>query len=52
MWEAKAEYADGSRIERLFEDNPSRDSEHDIECWLVERDKAVVWYSVEWIPDN
>lgn len=53
MWEARAEYEDGSTVYRLFEDNPYKtenEMQQDLECWLIERGKAVcTWYSVNWI---
>jgi hypothetical protein len=54
MWEARAEYADGTRVERLFESNPRKnenDEQYELECWLIERHDGCVWYSVNWIND-
>lgn len=50
MWEARAEYADGSRLERLFADNGQSDNEqqYDIECWLIAQKPGCIWYSVNW----
>lgn len=52
MWEARAEYADGTSIERLFESNPrmnEADEQYNIECWLLSAHKDCTWYSVNWI---
>lgn len=52
MWEAVAEYADGSTVRRLFEYNERRseaEQQYEIECWLIEREKECVWYSVNYI---
>lgn len=51
MWRAEALYEDGSRIDRLFEYDPTKtlaDQQYELEAWLVERDKEIVWYSVTW----
>ena len=55
MWEARAEYEDGTTIERLFCDNPSmsdEDRQYQLECWLVERRPGCVWYSVNWVQED
>lgn len=51
MWEARAEYADGTSIERLFDDNGLSDAEQQyrLEAWLIERKPDCTWYSVNWI---
>ncbi len=51
MWEARAEYADGTSIERLFEDNglPDAEQQYRLEAWLIERKPDCTWYSVNWI---
>lgn len=53
MWEARAEYADGTSIERLFADNGQSDADqqYSIECWLIERRPGCTWYSVNWMED-
>lgn len=51
MWEARAEYADGTTVERFFEDDenkPDADQQYEIECWLLERHPDCTWYSVNW----
>lgn len=54
MWEAVAEYEDGSRVRQLFDYN-ERESENEqqyrLECWLIERAKGCTWYSVNFIDE-
>ena len=54
MWEARAEYADGSKVERYFTDDgrPDAEQQYDIECWLIERDKECTYYTVNWINEE
>lgn len=52
MWEARAEYADGTTVERYFEYDEYRnenEQQYDIECWLIERHPNCTWYSVSYI---
>ena len=52
MWEARAEYEDGTIVERYFEANDSigeHEDQYNIECWLIERHEGITWYSVNWI---
>lgn len=51
MWEARADYADGTRVIRYFEDDGRNDADqqYDLECWLIERHPDCTWYSVCWI---
>jgi hypothetical protein len=52
MWEARAEYADGTAIERLFESNPNKnenDEQYEIESWLISQRDGCTWYSVNLI---
>lgn len=51
MWEARADYADGTTVERLFADNGRSDSDQQyaIECWLLERHPDCTWYSVNYV---
>lgn len=49
-WEARAEYADGTNVDRFFEYDDRRndnDQQYDIECWLIERHPDCIWYSVD-----
>ena len=48
-WEARAEYADGTKIERNFAYDERRndsDQQYDIEAWLIERHADCTYYSV------
>ncbi len=48
-WEARAEYADGTEIERNFAYDERRsdgDQQYDIEAWLIERHEDCTYYSV------
>lgn len=54
MWEAKAEYADGSYINRYFDDNPDMgdaEQRYEIEAWLLDRRENCTFYSVDWIAE-
>lgn len=54
MWEARAEYADGTTVKRLFSyDERKNESEqqYEIECWLLEKYSNCTWYSVNYICD-
>ena len=55
MWEARAEYADGSTVSRLFaydETAPEEDQQYNLECWLIERRPGCTWYSVNYIEQE
>lgn len=55
MWEAYAEYADGTSIRKLFcqpERVSESDRQYDLECWLIERHPDCTFYSVSWIQDE
>lgn len=50
IWEAYAEYADGTSVRRQFEPNVAIGEAEDqsiIEAWLVERKEDCTFYSVE-----
>lgn len=54
MWEAVAEYADGTSVRRLFEYDDRRnenEQQQDLECWLIERHEGCMWYSVNYINE-
>lgn len=54
MWEARAEYADGTTVRRYFSANESiseNEGQYNLECWLLGRHKDCVWYSVNWIDE-
>jgi len=53
MWEARAEYEDGTRVEKVFESNAlsyqqEEVERHQIESWLVGHRRGCVWYTVNW----
>lgn len=55
MWEARAEYEDGTTVERYFESDPRKnesDEQHEIEEWLIGRHDGCTWYSVNWIVEE
>ena len=52
MWEARAEYADGTEVSKLFlysEYRAEADQQYDLECWLLEHHPDCTWYSVDYI---
>lgn len=52
MWEASAEYSDGTSVCRLFEyreDKDEAEQQYDLECWLIERHEGCTWYSVVYV---
>lgn len=52
MWEARAEYEDGTSIERYFEANENiseAEDQYRLEWWLLDRHPGCTWYSVNWI---
>ena len=51
VWEAMAEYEDGTRIEKTFpfyERNYHEECQrqYELECWLIERHEGCTFYSV------
>ena len=57
MWNAVAEYADGTRIEKKF---PYREAgkyqaecgrQYELEAWLIERHDGCTYYSVSYMED-
>ena len=52
MWEARAEYSDGSTIDRFFDGTGTEEEQYNLECWLIEQEKECTWYSVNWIFDD
>lgn len=61
MWEAIAEYMDGTRIEKNFpyceEGNYKRECErqYDLECWLIEQGEkhgGCTFYSVAYVDED
>ena len=52
MWEASAEYADGTSVCRLFEyreDKAEYEQQYELECWLIGRHAGCTWYSVVYV---
>lgn len=52
MWEARAEYDDGTSYEGYFESNPykyAEDERYELEEMLLTRHEGCTWYSVNWI---
>ena len=52
MWEARAEYEDGTSVERYFDyrtDMSDGDQQYELECWLIERHPGCTWYSVNFV---
>ena len=57
MWEAKAEYADGTTFEMMFPYTANGNYEAEcneqyrIECYLIERHPGCTWYSVGYVDE-
>lgn len=57
MWNAVAEYADGTRIEKNFPYNENGnynaecERQYDIECWLMLQHEDCIFYSVAYVED-
>ena len=52
MWEASAEYEDGTEVCRYFSASPYKTEEEDqqdLEEWLILRHPGCIWYSVTWV---
>ena len=52
MWEARAEYADGTEVSKLFpysEYTTEEVQQHRLESWLIDRHPDCTWYSVNYI---
>jgi len=53
-WEARAEYSDGTSVERLFEYDERKDEneqQQEIEEWLISKHDGCTWYSVNFVFD-
>ncbi len=56
-WVARAEYEDGTSIEKEFpyleggNYEKECDRQYQLECWLLERDAVCTWYSVDYVVD-
>lgn len=52
MWEASAEYADGTSVTKLFPYNEDgnyhleEERKYELECWLLDYHEGCTWYSV------
>jgi len=57
MWECKARYADGTKVERLIpydekgKYKPKSERQYELECWLLGQHEDCVWYSVDYIEE-
>lgn len=57
MWNAVAEYADGTRIERNFPYNEGFsyiaecERQHELETWLLEQHEGCIFLSVSFIEE-
>jgi hypothetical protein len=57
MWEARAEYADGTSFDKRFPSNATTYKEEqleqaELESMLVDRHEGCIFYSVNWVDDN
>lgn len=61
MWEAIAEYMDGTRIEKLFpyQENGNwlleNKRQNELECWLIEqaeKHKGCIFYNVAYVDED
>lgn len=57
-WIARAEYEDGTTVEKSFpyrengDYNAECERQYELECWLIEgRDSVPTWYSVDYVND-
>lgn len=57
MWNAVAEYADGTRIEKNFPYYENGDyaaegeRQYELEAWLIDQHEGCTFYSVSYIED-
>ena len=55
MWEASADYADGTHVKKYFpyeeDDNYTREDDriHELEEWLLNYHEDCTWYSVVYV---
>ena len=58
MWVARADYADGTSIEKTFAYNEQGnyhlecERQYELEAWLIERHEGCIWYSVDYVDDE
>lgn len=53
VWEARAEYEDGTEIERYFSYDKYKsesDQQFELEEWLISKHRGCTWYSVNLFP--
>ena len=57
MWEAKAEYADGTTVVRYFPYQENGNyyvelaTQYELECWLLNYHPDCTWYSVDYVEE-
>lgn len=57
MWNAVAEYEDGTRIEKnfIYRENGNYvaecEKQYQLECWLIEQHEGCTYYSVSYVGD-
>lgn len=52
MWEVRAEYADGTSLEKYFEDSnykTDNEQQYELEEYAITFHECCVWYSVNYI---
>lgn len=52
MWEAVADYEDGTHVDELFpysDCQDENDQQYELECWLMDFHEGITWYSVDCI---
>lgn len=58
MWVARAEYSDGTSIEKAFAYNEHGNylleskRQYELEAWLIEQHEGCIWYSVDYVDDE
>ncbi len=54
MWEARADYEDGTSICEYYDNDGREDGEqiYDLEEMLISRKEGCTWYSVNWITEE
>lgn len=56
-WIARAEYEDGTEIEKAFpyaeggNYEAEQERQYSLECWLIEEHEGCTWYSVDFVED-
>ena len=57
MWEAYAEYSDGTRVRKLFSSTSNSysgecEEQYNLECWLIGKHDGCTFYTVNWISEE